>query len=462
MARRPVILVHGYGGDESGFARIREALAGAGHARDDLHTVRYVSLSDEVSVRRLADAFELAVRDRLRDNTFDVVVYSTGALIVREWLRRTPGAARRLRNLVALAPANFGSPSAPLGRSLPAKAARAVSLLRSGDGGEFLTPWSEDFLEVGERLLRDLELASPITWELTRDELEQERWGRGDGSDGAPTVFTICGLDEYDERTMQRRRPGPGTDGTVRLSGVGTDADLLELDLRPEPGDGERVRFVAAPARMARPLFVIGLNHLTVQEGPADEGDELGEQGFSVAVDRVARALEVDSPSRYAEWALDAAATGEDQIDRSHRFRWQQFLVRVIDETGRPLEVDWTLELDVDGTPVHAFDRGAHVNSEAPGQQCFHVRVGEALLAGREATLRVITRPDSQRFAYVGIGAGDGVVSGASHVSAAIDLPLEGMRLFRAMATTLVEITLEGLPAGPRTDAALMRIVEPG
>jgi hypothetical protein len=464
MARRPVVFVHGYGTDEQGFDALRQGLIDSGHSPSDLHLVRYVSLSDEVSVRRLADAFELAVQERLRDNSFDAVVHSTGALIVREWLRRASGATRRLRHLVALAPANFGSPSAPRARSLAGRAFRGLGMLARGDGGDFISPWSEDFLEVGGRLLHDLELASPISWHLAMDEIESDRWGRGDGHGDAPTAFVIGGLAEYSDAEMSRRRPGPGTDGTVRIAGMGLDVDYLGLDLTPGAPDEERVDFRPAPERMARPLLVIGLNHATVQAGPSDETDEVGRQGYRVVCEWLADALANEGSDAYARWSRDVSAASADQIERSHRASWLQLLVRLVDETGRPIEVDWTLELDVDGRAIGAFERGAHTHSEDPSLRCFHLVVTDALMAAEEATLRVITMPDTRRFGYVGVGARAVADRGASHISAEITLPLRKherrVRLFRRNATTLVQIRLDGAPGAPGSDNALLNFVE--
>ncbi|MDH3225939.1 MAG: hypothetical protein OEM67_02465 [Thermoleophilia bacterium] len=464
MARRPVVFVHGYGTDERGFGALRQGLIDAGYTPSDLHLVRYVSLSDEVSVRRLADAFELAVQERIRDNSFDTVVHSTGVVIVREWLRRAPEASKRLRHLVALAPANFGSPSAPRARSLAGRAVRGLGMLARGDGGDFITPWSEDFLEVGGRLLHDLELASPISWDLAMDEIEGERWGRGDGDKDVPATFVIGGLSEYDDAEMARRRPGPGTDGTVRISGMGLDIDYLGLDLIPSAPEDGRIDFRPAPERMARPLLVIGLNHASVKAGPSDDTDDVAHQAYAVVKEWLADALSKEGPDDYARWSRDVATASADQIERSHRASWLQFVVRLVDETSRPIAVDWTLELDVDGHAIGAFERGAHTHSEDPSLRCFHLAVTDQLMAAEEATLRVITMPETKRFGYLGVGSRRQADRGASHISAEITLALgeheRPVRLFRRNATTLIQIRLDGRPGPPESQTALLSFVD--
>ena len=87
-------------------------------------------------------------RDR---RSVDMVVHSTGALIARNWMTTffKPD-MNPVWNLVMLAPANFGSPLAHKGRSLIGRGAK-------GEG------WS---MQVGQHLLRDLEIASRFSWEL--------------------------------------------------------------------------------------------------------------------------------------------------------------------------------------------------------------------------------------------------------------------------------------------------------
>lgn len=420
---------------------------------------RIRSFSDEVSIRRLADGLEAAISERF-DGSFDAVVHATGALIVREWLRQFPDASERLRNLVAIAPTNFGSPLAPMARSAAGRAGVALGKIRSGDF-DFLTPWSENFLEVGQHLLRDLELASPVCWSLAASEIDDRRWGDGDGSTGAPAVFAVGGLSEYDDRTMGRRRPGSGTDGSVRLAGMALDVDRLTLDLRPNADDAQRVRFDQAPSKMARPLFVMGLNHETVCTG-GDPDEIMATQAFTVVVDAVARALEADSPEDYSQWAERSFAVTSDQVSQSPRWSWQQFLVRMRDEAGEPVECDWTLELEVDGRAVGWLEKGAHINSEAPELRCLDAPVTEELESGREVTVNVLLDPHTSYFDYRGVGRVGGVRDAGP--AASITIPLgsgeEPVRLFRRMATTLIDIVMEGVPPDPGSDSAIVSFVD--
>jgi len=108
-------------------------------------------LNNEVTVKDLAEAFDraLATQGGLDpEEPFDAMVHSTGMLVVRSWLAADPLRAKRLKRLIALAPATFGSPLAKQGRSWLGSVFK---------GNKQLGP---DFLEAGDRIL---ELASSFT-----------------------------------------------------------------------------------------------------------------------------------------------------------------------------------------------------------------------------------------------------------------------------------------------------------
>ena len=128
----------------------------------DMRTCTYVSLNNEVTVKDLAEAFDraLATQGGLDpDAPFDAMVHSTGMLVVRSWLAADPLRAKRLKRLIALAPATFGSPLAKKGRSWLGSVFK---------GNKQLGP---DFLEAGDRILDNLELASAFSWRLAEEDV---------------------------------------------------------------------------------------------------------------------------------------------------------------------------------------------------------------------------------------------------------------------------------------------------
>jgi pimeloyl-ACP methyl ester carboxylesterase len=120
---------------------------------------KYVSFHDEVRIEDIARAFEAALRRELGDafgqRPIAIVTHSTGGPVVREWLQRCYIEPRKpvpITHFVMLAPANFGSPLAQLGRS---KLARLKTWFDGVEPGLGVLDW----LELGSRESLALNLA---------------------------------------------------------------------------------------------------------------------------------------------------------------------------------------------------------------------------------------------------------------------------------------------------------------
>jgi triacylglycerol esterase/lipase EstA (alpha/beta hydrolase family) len=155
---RPIVLIHGYSDKGASFRAWRDELCGGSPAWDveTISICNYQSLTDEVTIKDLADGFDRALGHKFKNDTqeFDAIVHSTGMLVIREWFVRDRSRLKRLKHLVALAPATFGSPLARQGRSWLGAVFK---------GQKHLGP---DFLAAGDAILDGLELASPYTWDL--------------------------------------------------------------------------------------------------------------------------------------------------------------------------------------------------------------------------------------------------------------------------------------------------------
>ncbi len=164
---------------------------------------RYVSLDDSVDLEDVTLAFDrvLAAHPELLEHGFNAVTHSTGALVMRNWVRRHGQQPSPLRRLVHLAGAHFGSGWAHLGRS---QLARWVHLIGQGsdDRGlgvltdlELGSQWAIDlhlhFLTPGHDMLTDYGVleaclvgcAPPPTWSAL-----PFRYGHEAGSDGVVRV----------------------------------------------------------------------------------------------------------------------------------------------------------------------------------------------------------------------------------------------------------------------------------
>ena len=232
----PVVLVHGYSSDASAFDRWKAALAARGHEPSSLHACSYRSLTNEVTIRDVAEGFDRALRIQAgldRDEPFDAIVHSTGMLVIRAWLSAYAGRRSRLKHLVALAPATFGSPLAHKGRSW---------LGAMFKGNRQLGP---DFLEAGDRILSGLELGSRFTWDLAHEDVVGAETFYGP-TKRTPFVFVICGSGSY--RGLRRLAQEPGTDGVVRWAGCPLNMRKIVLDLTRDPARADTSkRITVAP-----------------------------------------------------------------------------------------------------------------------------------------------------------------------------------------------------------------------
>jgi len=216
MAAR-VFLVHGWSVRSTAtYQALHLKLAAAGYRLHDVALGRYVSLDNDVEIRDLARAMHRALGKVLGPppwpGPFHVVTHSTGALVFKYWMRHHYRdaflAGRPLRNVVFLAPPHFGSRLAHHGRSMLAH----VRYL--GD--------------TGRKILKDLELGSPFSWEYNGKAME---WGakrvrpfsligdrvkKGIGGSLAASVFPA----HYEA----------GSDMVVRVSAGNLNFRRIELD----------------------------------------------------------------------------------------------------------------------------------------------------------------------------------------------------------------------------------------
>src|SRR5262245_1498846 len=121
MANLPVIILHGWSDTSNSFRNLAGWLQQNGFKVVDIYLGDYLSMNDEITLPDLGAAFGRALTAHNIPQTrfsFDVIVHSTGGLVIREYLRQVcRGDASRtaVKHLCMMAPANFGSPLARLG-----------------------------------------------------------------------------------------------------------------------------------------------------------------------------------------------------------------------------------------------------------------------------------------------------------------------------------------------------------
>jgi hypothetical protein len=437
---RPIVLVHGYSDKGGSFASWRDRLEADGRPATAINVGNYVSLTNEITIKDIAEGFDRALREQagLRHaEPFDAIVHSTGMLVVREWLTSHAARGGRLKHLIGLAPATFGSPMAHKGRSW---------LGAIFKGGRQPGP---DFLEAGDRILAALELGSDCTWTLAHRDFLADRAVYGP-TRRTPYPFVFIGLKDYG--WLRRSVTEPGTDGAVRWAGAGFNTRKIVADLTRDPATPEgagRVGVHPWQNAIVPLVFLEDLNHATILRQPTD-----------TLVAMVLEALEVSSGKAYDTWRRRWTSANPAALERRRAARWQQFVVHAIDERGDGI-ADFFLEIgEVRGRRFEplAFDLDVHPYKDDPSYRCFHVNLDKlGVTRGRRLALRVLARSGTELVGYQGFSPADVPDSGRPgdrdkwDAVVAFDAVMgeEGVGFFSPFTTTLIEIRLNREPLPP-------------
>ncbi|MDX1481244.1 MAG: hypothetical protein R3315_06185, partial [Woeseiaceae bacterium] len=349
MPARPktVIFVHGwsvtnldtYGGLP---ARLQAEAAARGQRLDIEHVWlgRYISFNDEVRLEDVSRAFEAALRDRLGraladGRRFACITHSTGAPVIRDWWHRYhAGHICPISHLVMLAPANFGSALARLGKG-------RLGRIKAWVGG----------VEPGTGILDWLELGSPESWALNVDWIRTE--SHRVGVRGLfPFVLSGQTIDRAIYDHLNSYTGEAGSDGVVRIAAANLNARLVTL--RQDTADAE----LCIDGVESAPDTVFG-----IVPGAAHSGKSLGimrsvdarrgrRQGAAL-VGRVLDCLAVEDKGDYRRLLQEFREANErvqedecvDTVERAvpglrHYFvdRHSMLVFRLRDDRGHPVD----------------------------------------------------------------------------------------------------------------------------
>jgi len=160
----PILLIHGYSseGKDSTVSDIYGSLPDSlkSHYKEDavidLNLSRWISLNNGISLDDVSFAMERALRSpdyqHLIKSGFNVIIHSTGALVVRNWIRLYSPKPSPIDHIVHLAGANFGSGLAHIGKGQLARWGRQI-IGGTGSGVKVLNE-----LEFGSCKTLDLHL----------------------------------------------------------------------------------------------------------------------------------------------------------------------------------------------------------------------------------------------------------------------------------------------------------------
>lgn len=270
MAKRIVVLVHGWSVHNTdsygGLAQRLEMEMMKDTSLDievkQIWMGKYISFKDEVRVDDISKAFEGALRAELGSllnsgTKCIIITHSTGGPAVRNWIDRfyfakNNLAACPLTHLIMLAPANFGSALAQLGKS-------RVSRLKS---------WFEG-VEPGQGVLNWLELGSSDAWQLNKRWIqESEQFLKA----GIIFPFVITGQ-TIDRKVYDHVNPYTGelgSDGVVRAAAANLNSAYIKLEQnQPKEGDTEVEFEVREFRKSVRTAF-------TLVKDKSHSGDKIG------------------------------------------------------------------------------------------------------------------------------------------------------------------------------------------
>ncbi|MDP2133570.1 MAG: hypothetical protein Q8J99_08180 [Sulfuritalea sp.] len=349
MARQ-VLIVHGWSDTSDSFLPLARFLAGHGFEAKTLWLGDYISMEDDIRVQdvaiRMAEVIDQRIAAGELDSSFDVIVHSTGGLVVRAWMttRYKSDIARcPMQRLLMLAPANYGSKLAAIGKSM---LGRLVKGFRHG-------------FHTGTSMLNDLELASPFQWELAqRDVLVAPGGDTGRYyGDGAVLPFVIVGTRGYTGMLRQIANEN-GSDGTVRVCAANLNARGVTIDFRES--DPERMMQVW-PSRLEHdiPLAVLPTRtHGSIVDPERVDPDNQDDMVETDAERQTLGALILEAlgckdyagyraiQQRWDELTEATAQRRFDQGDNPHAEAYHQYLqlnAYVVDDHGKPVP-DYFLE----------------------------------------------------------------------------------------------------------------------
>ncbi len=233
----------------------------------EIHLGRYISFHDEVRVKDIARAFEAAVQDQLSallkaKRRFICVTHSTGGPVVREWwhrfYQRRGAPTCPMSHLIMLAPANYGS---------------ALALLGKGKLSRLKSWWSG--VEPGQGVLDWLCLGSAPAWKLNLDWIKSK--SKHIGPDGVfPFVITGQSIDRAFYDNLNSYTGELGSDGVVRVAAANLQARYVRLVQQAPVKDPKKPTTYHAPSLVLEQKLSSAKTPLKIVAGKSHSGDEKG------------------------------------------------------------------------------------------------------------------------------------------------------------------------------------------
>ncbi len=463
MAKRIVVLVHGWSVHNTdsygGLAQRLEMESEKDNTLDiDVKQIwlgKYISFKDEVRVDDISKAFEFAIRTELGSllnsgTKCIIITHSTGGPAIRNWVdkfysQKNNLAACPLTHLIMLAPANFGSALAQLGKS-------RVSRLKS---------WFEG-VEPGQGVLNWLELGSSDAWQLNKRWIfESEAFMKS----GKIFPFVIAGQ-TIDRSVYDHVNPYTGemgSDGVVRAAAANLNAAYIRLEQQTVT-DGKEV------ALEIKEFKTTASTAFTLVKGKAHSGDKMGIMRSVKAnnethdsLSAILKCIKVNNTNEYKtvceEFNHQVVSVQQEELveaDLNMLLPDKYFIndpksmviVKVIDEDGRDIGECDIIFMGPDNDPnklPHGFMADRQRNSLSRGTVTFFFNY-TAMAGGPEVKYGEKTlRAKKEGVKQLGLLIDPHNNSGFAHyVKAKINASEEQLKtILRANQTTLIEIVMK-------------------
>ncbi|MDQ8181177.1 hypothetical protein [Pelagicoccus sp. SDUM812005] len=470
----PIVLIHGYsseGADNTAQdiygtlpATLRKEF---GAETLDINLSRWISLSDGVSLDDISFAMDRALAahaDTLADG-FHVIIHSTGALVVRNWIKRFSPKPCPIQNLVHLAGANFGSGLAHIGRGQLARWARffqgtgrGVKVLDELEFGASKTiDLHSHFTETGNDMYQDYQVQEfCIIGSQTLPAMRHipVRYVKEDSSDN--TVRTSAGNLNYN---LLRVAP---TSDAFSLS-VDQLQELIEKRQENEILDTSDIyQFDLSDVASERQAVPFSIAFETAHFGDKI-GIVTGSENRDEIVPLVKRAIATPySQTNYSAAVLAFEAARQKTFQRAAKLRssaleWNkqcqyeghaQLIFRLRDQFGAPVEdFDITIKstpLNTSRNKLESMIEDKHLNKKTKGIITFYLRTQQFNKRSKKWTELL----DNVTTVHLEITAHEDQSDDIAFAPLSIKLtPTKIQALIQSFRTTIVDVTLLRLPS---------------
>lgn len=336
---KPLLIIHGWSDGSDSFIPLAEALEKkTGRTVEQVWLGNYVSLDDDVQMKDLVHGLSRAWNDRklpTAPKSVDVIIHSTGGLIIRDWIHTMYTSKRKkppVNNLVMLAPANFGSPLAHKGRALYGRVIKGFG--------------STKRFETGTNILKALEMASPYTWELAQN----DRLSSSPFTPGGVRTTVIVGNTGY--RGISALANEDGSDGTVYVSTACMNCEHIVIDFPPMPKK-PRIKSKKPSTGVTAMLVMNDFDHSSIAFKDEEHGDN------AILLNKITKAVGLSNAQEFNKWVKSCNSHTKkvmrEYSDDASKHGYQNTVFRVRDDHGFDV-TDYVVEFYND-VELNLFDR---------------------------------------------------------------------------------------------------------